>query len=155
MAVGAVLLLLLSLVSRCGLMLLIRLHSGLFGAVCVALFPPHQCALGVSCRCWLLGALFVCSCSCIVGPRSWAGCPTWSVPSGISSCCVRCYAPFPTIASLCHCILQGAEKWSCTGSSDTRNMKCGAALPHKFKCSRQRHETSSVSYTHLRAHGPY
>ena len=33
-AVGVVLLLLLSLLSGCGLMLLIRLHSGLFGAAC-------------------------------------------------------------------------------------------------------------------------
>ena len=57
-SVGAVLLLFLSLMSGCGLMLLIRLQSGLLGAVCVALFPPLQCALGVSCRCWLLGALF-------------------------------------------------------------------------------------------------
>ena len=67
-----VLLLLLSLVSGCGLMRLIRLRSGLFGAVCVALFPPLQCTLVVSCRCWLLGASFVCSCSCVVGPHSWA-----------------------------------------------------------------------------------
>ena len=67
-AVGAVLLLLLSLVSGSGLMLLLQLHLGLFDVVCVALFPPPQCAFGVSCRGWLLGALFVCSCSCIVGP---------------------------------------------------------------------------------------
>ena len=26
----------------------------------VALFPPHRCTLGASCRCWLLGALLVC-----------------------------------------------------------------------------------------------
>ena len=42
-AVGAVLFSLLSLVSGCGLMLLIRLQSGLFGGVCVALIPPPQC----------------------------------------------------------------------------------------------------------------
>ena len=89
--VGAVLLLLLSLVSGCSLMLLIRLHSGLFGAECFALFPPLQCALGVSCRCWLLGALFVCTCYCVVGPRSWAGCPSWSVPFEVSCCRLRCY----------------------------------------------------------------
>ena len=63
-AVGAVILLLFPLMSGYGLMLLIRLHSGLFGAVCVALFPPLQCALSVSCRCWLLGTLLVCYCSC-------------------------------------------------------------------------------------------
>ena len=28
--------------------------------LCIALFPPLQCELGASCRCWLLGALFVC-----------------------------------------------------------------------------------------------
>ena len=61
--------LLLSLVSGCGLMLLTRLQLGLFGAVCVALLPPPQCALGNACRCWLLGALFACSCSCVIGPR--------------------------------------------------------------------------------------
>ena len=68
-AVGAVLLLLLSLLSGSGVMLLLWLHLGLFDVVCVALFPPPQCAFGVSCRGWLLGALFVYSCSYIVGPR--------------------------------------------------------------------------------------
>ena len=47
-AVGAVHLLLLSLVSGCGLMLLLWLHSGLFDVVCVALFLPPRCAFGVS-----------------------------------------------------------------------------------------------------------
>ena len=51
--------------------------------LCIALFPPLQCELGASCRCWLLGALFVCSRS-RVGPCSWAGCPSWSVPFGVS-----------------------------------------------------------------------
>ena len=77
-AEGAVLLLLLSLVSGSGLMLLLWLHLELFHVVCVALFPPPQCAFGVSCRGWLLGALFVSSYSCVVGPRSWAGfCAFW------------------------------------------------------------------------------
>ena len=31
-------------------MLLLWLHLGLFHVVCVALFPPPQCAFGVSCR---------------------------------------------------------------------------------------------------------
>ena len=88
-AVGAVLLLLLSLVSGCSLMLFIRLHSGLFGAVCC--FVAAARALGASCRCRLFGALFVCSRSCVVGPRSWAGSPSWSVSFGVSCCCVRCY----------------------------------------------------------------
>ena len=105
-AVGGVLLFLLSLLSGCGLMLLIRLHSGLFGALCVL---PLQCAMGVSCRCWLLGALFVCSCSCVVGPHSLAGSLSWSVPCvtqrrnrGNIVCAVT---PIPTIASLCNTLL--------------------------------------------------
>ena len=100
-AVGAVLLLLLSLVSGCGLMLLIRLHSGLFGAVCVALFLPLQCALGVSCRCWLLGALFVCSCSCVVsrahGPAVRLEVRLLGFPAVV--CAVT---PFPPLATLCN-----------------------------------------------------
>ena len=81
-AVGVVLLLLLSLVSGCGLVLLIRWHSGLFGAVCVALFPPLQCMLGASCCCRLVGALFVCFRFCLVGLHSWGwlsvlGCAFW------------------------------------------------------------------------------
>ena len=90
-AVGAVLSLLLSLVSGSGLLLLLWLHFGLFDVVCVALFPPLRCAFGVSCRGWLLGALFVCSCSYIVGPRSWSGFPSWRVPFGVSCRCLRCY----------------------------------------------------------------
>ena len=35
--------------------------------LCVALFLALQCALGASCRRRLLGALFACSCFCIVG----------------------------------------------------------------------------------------
>ena len=46
-------------------MLSLWLHLGLIDVVCVALFPPPQCAFGVSCRGWLLGALFACSCFCI------------------------------------------------------------------------------------------
>ena len=57
---------------------------------------------GVSCRGWLLGALFVCSCSCIVGPRSWAGFPYWSVPFGVSCRCLRCYTFSHCFVSLCH-----------------------------------------------------
>ena len=48
-------------------------------------------SFGVSCRSWLLGALFVCSCFCIVGPRSWAGFLSWSVPFGVSCRCLHCY----------------------------------------------------------------
>ena len=28
---------------------------------------------------------------CVVGPRSWAGSPSWSVPFGLSRCYLRCY----------------------------------------------------------------
>ena len=28
---------------------------------------------------------------CVAGPRSWAGFPSWSVPLGVSCCCLRCY----------------------------------------------------------------
>ena len=89
-AVGAVLLLLLSLVSGCSLILFIRLHSGLFGAVCwfvsaapvrVGFFLPLPAAWG------LVRVLpFLCCWS-----ASWAGSASWSVPFGISCCCLRCY----------------------------------------------------------------
>ena len=46
-------------------------------------------------------ALFVCSRSCVVGPQSWVGSPSWSVPFGVSYCCLRCYT-CPPIASLCN-----------------------------------------------------
>ena len=71
--------------------------------VLLYLFPPPPCALGVSCPCWLLGALFVCSCSCIVDQRSWAGSPSWSEPCGVSSCRLRCYTFYHYCVSLCTC----------------------------------------------------
>ena len=100
-AVGAVLLLLLSLVSGSGLMLLLWLHLGLFGDLCVSLFSPPQCAFAVSCRGWLLGALFVCSCSCVVGPRSWAGFRLGVCRLGFPAV-VCAVTPFPTISCLCN-----------------------------------------------------
>ena len=51
-------------------------------------------ALAVSCRRRLFGALFVCSRSFVVDPRSWAGSPSWSAPFGVSCCCLRCYTRF-------------------------------------------------------------
>ena len=98
-AVGAVLLFLLSLVSGSGLLLLICLHLGLFDVVCVALFLPRQCAFGVACRGWLLGALFVCSCSCIVGLAFRLGVCFLGFPAVV--CAVT---PFPTILSLCNTV---------------------------------------------------
>ena len=67
-AVGAVLLLPLFLVSGSGPMLLLWLHLGLFNVMCVVLFLPHQCAFGVACRGWLLGALYL-ACMCCRGQR--------------------------------------------------------------------------------------
>ena len=117
-AVGAVLLLLLSLVSGCGLMLLLWLHSGLFDVVCVALFPPPQCALGVSCRCWLHGALFVCSCSCAVGrargPAVRLGVCLLGFPA--AACAVT---PLSTIASLCN--THGGNR--CSSANNAGNPK--------------------------------
>ena len=68
------------------------------------MFPPPRCAFGVSCRGWLLAALFVCSCFCIVDPRSWAGFPSWSVPFGVSCRCLRCY------------ISERRSSWACIGN---------------------------------------
>ena len=91
-AVGAVLLLLLSPVSGCSPMLLCGCTQGCWvPCLLLCLFPPPPCALGVSCRRRLFEALFVCSRSCVVGPRSWAGSPSWTVPFGVSCCCLRCY----------------------------------------------------------------
>ena len=70
--------------------------------LCVALFAPLQCALGASCRCQLLGALFVCApvLVLLVRARGQAlrlgvcllGCP--------AAVCAR--TPIDTIASLCN-----------------------------------------------------
>ena len=82
-AVGAVLLLLLSLVSECSLMIFPRLRLGLLGAVCcfvsaaplhVGCFLPLPAALGLA----------IVLPFCAVGPRSWAGSPSLSVPFGVS-----------------------------------------------------------------------
>ena len=97
----------------------------------LCLFPPPPCALGVSCRRRLFGALSVCSRSCVADPRSWAGrynrqgrkakdhrsrdshsnrgytrtqtetgSPSWSVPFGVSCCCLRCCTCSPYCVSL-------------------------------------------------------
>ena len=34
---------------------------------------------------------------CVVGPRSWAGSPSWSVPFGVSHCCLRYFTFFPPL----------------------------------------------------------
>ena len=95
-AVGAVLPLLLSLVSGCSLMLLFGCVLGCWvPCVLLSLLPLPPCALGASCRRRLFGALFVCSRSWAVGLRSWAGSPSWSVPFGVSYCCLRCYTCSP------------------------------------------------------------
>ena len=81
--VGAVLLLLLSLVSGCSLMLFTRLRLGLLGpgccfaaaaAVCVGCFLLLPAALG------LTGVLPF----CVDGPRSWAAILYWSVRFGVA-----------------------------------------------------------------------
>ena len=81
-AVGAVLLLLLSLVSWCSLMFLFGCTRGCWvPCVLLCLFPPLPCALGVSCRRRLFGALFVRSRSCcwsaLVGRLSVLECAFW------------------------------------------------------------------------------
>ena len=101
-AVGAVLLLLLSLVSGSGLMLLPWLHLGLFDVVCVALFPPPQCAFGVS----YAGSLGPCMCAPVLASLVRA--------CGLAFCLgvrllgfpaiVCAVTPFPTISSLCNSI---------------------------------------------------
>ena len=72
MAVGAVLLLLLSLVSGCSLMHFIRLHSGLFGAVCCFVYTAPVrvgcCVLPMLASWGLVRVLpFLCCWSAIVG----------------------------------------------------------------------------------------
>ena len=100
-AVGAALLLFLSSVSGCSLMPLFGCSQGCWvPCVLLCLFPPPPCAWGVSCRHRLLGALFVCSRSCVVGPRSWAGSPSWSGHFGVSCCCLHCYTCSPYCVSL-------------------------------------------------------
>ena len=54
--------------------------------LCCALFPPLRCTLGASCRCRLLGALFVlgasvlCCWSALVGRLSGLECAFWGFP---------------------------------------------------------------------------
>ena len=77
-AVGAVLLLLLSLVSGCSLMPFVRLRLGLLGTVCCFISAAPVC---VGCFLPLPAVLGVPSVLPfrVVGPRSWAGSPSWSV----------------------------------------------------------------------------
>ena len=72
--------------------------------LCVGLFPPHQCALGSSCRCRLLGALFVCSRSCVVGPHRGPALRLGVCLLGFPAV-VCAVTPIPTIASLCNKIM--------------------------------------------------
>ena len=65
----------------------------------IALWHRTACLTIMSLHASLFGALFVCSRSCIVGPRSCAGSPSWSVPFGVSCCCLRCYTCSPYCVS--------------------------------------------------------
>ena len=85
--------------SGCSLMLCIRLHLRLLGAVCcfdsaapvrVGCFLPLPGAWG------LVRVLALCA----VGLRSWAGSPSWSVLFGVSCCCLRSYTYSPYCVSL-------------------------------------------------------
>ena len=88
-AVGAVLLWLLSLVPRCSIALLFGCTQGCW-VLCVllCLFPPPPCALCFSCRHRLFGALFVCSRSVLLvrarGPALRLG-----VSFAVFCCCLR------------------------------------------------------------------
>ena len=101
------------------------------GAACVALFPPLLCALGVSCCRRLFGALFVCSRSCVVDPRWWAGSPSWTVPFGASCCythspyCV-CNTPI-AYACLTHASLCSNNDWKLRGAVE-QQLQCPRAL---------------------------
>ena len=68
--------------------------------LCVAVLSPLRCALGASCRCRLLGALFVCFRSVLVrarGPALRLGVFLLGFPA------VACAGtPIPTITSLCN-----------------------------------------------------
>ena len=88
--VGKVILLHLSLLSGYGLMLLVALRLGLLGAVyCFASAAPVRVGYFLplpAALCFTSVLLF-----CVVVPRSWAGSPSWSVPFGVSRCCLCCY----------------------------------------------------------------
>ena len=99
-AVGTVLLLLLSLVSGCSLMLLLGCTQGCWVPCVLPCFCRPRARWVFLRRRRLFGALFVCSRSCVVGPRSWAGSQAWSVPFGVSCCCLRCYTYSPSCVSL-------------------------------------------------------
>ena len=70
-----------------------NLLTGMKTFTCVSTYKlqVYLCALGASCRCRLLGALFVCSRSCVVGYAlvgrlSVLECAFW-----VSCCCLRSY----------------------------------------------------------------
>ena len=115
-AVGAVLLLLRSLVSGCSLMLFVRLRLGLSGAVCCFVSAAPVCAGCFRPSPAALGLARVLP-FCVVGQRSWAGSPPWSVPFGVSRCCLRCNTYSHHCVSLKH--LQ-----------ETLNTKQALADPH-------------------------
>ena len=101
----------------------------------------HQTAhTGVSCRPRLFGALFVCSRSRVVGPRSWAGSPSWSVPFGVSCCCLRCYTCSPYCVSLqlpiqatYTCIFPFTQNCNCTLTCVCGCPQCHATLDTRLQ----------------------
>ena len=68
-----------SLVSGCSLMLTVRLHLMLLSAVCCFL---SAALVHIGCLVPVLASLGLATVPpfCVVGPRAWAGSPSWSVP---------------------------------------------------------------------------
>ena len=132
MAVGTVLLFLLSLVSGCSLMLFVVLRLGLLGAVCcfvsavsvrIGCFLPLPAALDLAS---LLPIRFV-------GPRLWAGSPSWSMPFGVSRCCLCCYT---------YAHLPAAPPRWCTFASDSSLAQHHVVVEHMQQNLQQVHSQS-------------
>ena len=110
MAVGTVLLFLLSLVSGCSLMLFVVLRLGLLGAVCCfvsAVSVRIGCFLPLPAALDLAGVILFCN----VGPRSWAGPLSWSAPFGVSCCSTAAAGIGQQISSHFHQLKHAPGDW--------------------------------------------
>ena len=111
-AVGAVLLLLLSLVSECGLMTLTRSHSGLFGCCVCCLVPAAPvrvgCFLSVLDAWGLVCVLpFLCCWSVLVGRLYVLECAFWGFP--LSFALLHLFPVFVLVT-------KRRNSWACIGN---------------------------------------
>ena len=125
--------------------------------LCVALFPPLRCALGASCRCRLLGALFVCSRPALLvrarGPALHLGVFLVGFPA--VACAVT---PVPAIVSLCDIHIREHQPLRQIGRShncklDPNTIPClqhiSIAITRYRPCDRKQGRPTCIQHTVL------